>query len=173
MKPTTDHAPGRRISARAAALALCLLLAALCGCAARPSTEEIVRFFYSVGDGWDSVRDSIEKEDSRVVLRTLRYDALGRREIKRSEKTGEIPEEALKALQEIVRERGILAWNGFDKEAESLMDGYGFGLEIEYADGTTVSAQGYGVFPEEFEEANAALSAFLSEWEDALPDTAP
>lgn len=63
-------------------------------------------------------------------------------------------------LQQILIDEGIAAWDGFDEHDDSILDGYGFTLKVDYAT-STVSASGYEKYPEGYTTASSALEAFL------------
>lgn len=71
-------------------------------------------------------------------------------------------------LTEIIRQYGILAWDGFCGSREQLLDGTGFRLEIAFASGATVSASGYGRFPGGYGEAVSAMDGHFMQ---LLPET--
>ena len=63
-------------------------------------------------------------------------------------------------LQQILIDEGIPAWDGFDEHNDSILDGYGFTLKIDYAT-STVNASGYEKYPERYTAASSALEAFF------------
>ncbi len=54
---------------------------------------------------------------------------------------------AAEALLQVLRDERVDAWDGFSGSDPRVLDGEMFSLELEYADGTTVSAYGSNAFP--------------------------
>lgn len=74
-----------------------------------------------------------------------------------------IPVEAadVQALREIIDRNAIREWHGFDKSSSILLDGDGFSLCASFADGTEISARGYGSFPEGYSAAAEEIDALF------------
>ena len=51
-------------------------------------------------------------------------------------------------LTSIVQENNVILWDGFSESDSTLLDGTHFSITLEFSDGTTVNANGYGRFPE-------------------------
>lgn len=65
----------------------------------------------------------------------------------------------LDTLTGLVLQHGLLSWDGFSGSAGSLADGTAFSVHPAFGDGTSVSAQGYGVFPPGYQAAADAIRA--------------
>lgn len=55
--------------------------------------------------------------------------------------------EIMKQLEDIVYEHQMYQWDGFAGSNNMVMDGEGFSLDIDFMDGTKVSAHGNNAFP--------------------------
>ena len=62
-------------------------------------------------------------------------------------------------LNSFIAEYGMMAWNGFHGSSPGLLDGTQFYVEFTLADGTTVTAGGYGDFPDGYSSASDAIDA--------------
>ena len=60
-------------------------------------------------------------------------------------------------LQEVIRAYGLEAWDGFHESDPYVLDGEGFRLEMEFADGASVYASGDNAFPEGYHDAMAGI----------------
>ena len=54
---------------------------------------------------------------------------------------------------------GMMGWDGFHGSDSMLLDGTQFSIDFSFADGTVVRASGYGMFPENYRDASAAIDA--------------
>ena len=61
------------------------------------------------------------------------------------------------ALTDLLRQHGMMAWDGFNQSVSALMDGTSFSVSFSFADGTRVHARGYGAFPPGYSQAASAL----------------
>ncbi|MCR5258800.1 MAG: hypothetical protein K6E40_11660 [Desulfovibrio sp.] len=64
---------------------------------------------------------------------------------------------------------GLASWNGFKGRARGVLDGPGFGLSAEFADGRRIEASGYAKFPNGYREGRDRLMGFI---EKRLPASA-
>lgn len=69
---------------------------------------------------------------------------------------------AMENIQNIIESHNISQWNGFDETNKDIMDGASFSLTATYDDGSTITATGYMIFPENFEEAHDELFNYLT-----------
>ncbi len=63
------------------------------------------------------------------------------------------------ALTGFIHQHGMMAWDGFQGSDSMLLDGTQFSLNFAFADGTTVHASGYGIFPVNYGNASSAIEA--------------
>ena len=72
-----------------------------------------------------------------------------------------VPAEAswAEGLTGLIRQYGMMGWNGFDKSDSLLLDGTQFSVSFAFADGTSVIARGYGRFPPNYSDAAEAIEA--------------
>lgn len=61
------------------------------------------------------------------------------------------------ALRQVVSDCGMERWEGVYDTGYEVLDGECFVLELEFADGATVSARGDNAFPDSYDEATAAM----------------
>lgn len=73
----------------------------------------------------------------------------------------ELTEEDLKKLAKNLVDADVAAWNGFDKRANSVSDGYSFKLDITYWDDTILQAHGYMKYPKNYNEVDRVLKDFF------------
>ncbi len=73
--------------------------------------------------------------------------------------TYELPadEELMQELQLLVEQYELRSWNGFSESDSMVLDGSGFSLEIDFADGSSIDAHGSNSFPEGFGEAKRVI----------------
>ena len=62
-------------------------------------------------------------------------------------------------LTDIVQAYNMILWDGFSGSDSMLLDGTHFSVTLEFSDGTTVNANGYGRFPEHYGAASEAIDA--------------
>ena len=62
-------------------------------------------------------------------------------------------------LSGLIRQYGMMGWNGFDKSDSLLLDGTQFSVSFAFTDGTSVTARGYGRFPPNYSDATEAVEA--------------
>lgn len=62
-------------------------------------------------------------------------------------------------LEGFITAYDMTKWDGFSGSAAGLLDGTQFFVEFAFDDGTQVKAGGYGVFPNGYGEASAAIEA--------------
>ena len=62
-------------------------------------------------------------------------------------------------LTGLISQYGMMSWNGFDKNDSLLLDGTQFSVSFAFADGTSVTARGYGRFPPNYSDATEAIEA--------------
>lgn len=67
------------------------------------------------------------------------------------------PAELATELGQVVSDCGMEGWNGVYSTEYEVLDGECFSLELEFADGVTVSASGSNAFPEGYDEATGAM----------------
>ena len=67
------------------------------------------------------------------------------------------PAELAAELRQVVSDCGMEGWSGFYSTGYEVLDGECFSLELEFADGMTVSASGDNAFPEGYDEAAGAM----------------
>lgn len=65
------------------------------------------------------------------------------------------------ALTDIVQQNNMILWDGFSESSSMLLDGTHFYIALEFSDGTTVNANGYGCFPENYGNASEAIDALF------------
>ncbi|MBR3663731.1 MAG: hypothetical protein IKN64_03650 [Desulfovibrio sp.] len=74
---------------------------------------------------------------------------------------GDVPlsEAEEKELADILR--SLSDWDGFTGNARNVLDATGFGLNVAFADGRSISASGYGMFPKGYREGKTRFLDFL------------
>ena len=64
-------------------------------------------------------------------------------------------------LTDIVQRNNLILWDSFSESDSMLLDGTHFSITLEFSDGTTVNANGYGCFPENYGNASKAIDALF------------
>ncbi len=72
----------------------------------------------------------------------------------------ELDSDIMEELNSLVLEQEIEKWNGFDKSDNSVDDGYGFKLIVNY-ENHNITALGYMEEPRNYDTAHIALTEFL------------
>lgn len=70
----------------------------------------------------------------------------------------------LTLLAQIINEKGICNWNGFEEKNDQVLDGNSFKLEVVYSDGKTLKANGYMKYPENYNIGHEALVEFFGKF---------
>ena len=78
-----------------------------------------------------------------------------------------IDESVMISIAEIIEDCDLASWDGFNKHDSNVLDGYSFDLLIEYQD-HSITAHGYMVFPNGYDDAHAALSLYLEDLVNSL-----
>ncbi len=60
-------------------------------------------------------------------------------------------------LRGVIGAYGLESWDGFDETNPYVLDGEGFWLELDFADGTTVAASGENAFPDHYHDATDGI----------------
>ena len=134
-----------------ALLAVLLCLTAACGAAEAGGTHArtITRFeLYRNGDiAYDSYEIAALGSGYRVSVN--------------GGESQSIDDETVDALCRVVEAYDLFKWDGFDRERSDVLDGEGFRLEIDFADGTSIRAQGDNAFPENYFAAIGEMQEIL------------
>ena len=72
--------------------------------------------------------------------------------------------ELMNKLTEIMDAHTLRQWDGFSASDSMVLDGSGFSLEVDFADGSAVYAYGSNSFPDGFNEAKQAIDELFSEY---------
>jgi len=65
--------------------------------------------------------------------------------------------ELMNKLTEIMDAHTLRQWDGFSASDSMVLDGSGFSLEVDFADGSSIDAHGSNSFPDGFNEAKQAI----------------
>ena len=121
------------------------------------NTNPITSFRYEYGSYFGGYYDyQIENDDGKNIL-----TASGANGVKLDIQT-ELSKKELQELSRIINENNIQEWNNFDGKNNDIMDGYSFHLKVSYKDGTTINADGYESYPNNYKAGHKALETFLS-----------
>ena len=71
-------------------------------------------------------------------------------------------------LTNIIREYQVLSWDGFNKVAKDVLDGSGFSLSLELADGRRISAHGSNSFPKGYHKFERKIEAMFGPYQRVL-----
>ena len=70
--------------------------------------------------------------------------------------------DTVEALMDVIESFDVASWDGFDKSAKYVLDGEGFSLEIQFTDGSSISARGDNRFPDRYFEAMGEIWEILT-----------
>ena len=73
----------------------------------------------------------------------------------------QVDNNVLDDISQIVKEKEIYKWYGFNKEDKNVLDGYSFSLTIKYSDGKEGKASGYMKYPNNYTSAHKELTNYL------------
>ena len=145
-------------------LAIVLVLMCLAICAAMAETPEteteeepsFTRFWFTRGGYMPSESVEIFTLDGNWYL------------CRNEGPAWKIGPEEVKTVDDMIRGYNVLSWDGFKGVDEYVLDGEGFSMRIEMADGTEISASGDNMFPEGYWGVTTELYTFFGE--DAFPE---
>ena len=75
----------------------------------------------------------------------------------------EVRYDLMEDLQDLLRSCGVYGWDGFRESNEEVLDGESFSLELQFSDGSAVTASGSNSFPPRYRETVQAVTAMLKE----------
>jgi hypothetical protein len=118
----------------------------------------IVSFTYNYSSGSGANNYSINVENGKATFVANEYgDSVTTDDIDK-----EIASSYLKELANIINNKGINAWNGFEvQDDDSASDGSGFYLKVEYDNGEILEASGYSQYPNNYDSGHDALVKFF------------
>lgn len=135
------------------ALLLCCLGASAEGLP--PESSWPSEFSYSYGSFHGGYWEyELEWDDGRLM-----FEAEGKNGVDLDIKRAVQPD-VMGQLQQIIEQHELDSWNGFKQSDRDVLDGYGFDLEYE-RDHIEYEAEGYMIYPENYEAAHEALAAFF------------
>ena len=70
-------------------------------------------------------------------------------------------EETVSELLKTFEDLDIYSWDGYKESDEEVLDGMGFTLYVQFADGSCINASGDNKFPEKFGEFDRAMRALM------------
>ncbi|WP_313530266.1 hypothetical protein [Anaerotignum sp.] len=97
----------------------------------------------------------VEDDERNVCVR------IDKREVEEDTFFAEVEKDFLQELEEMVKQAGILKWNGFHDIDACLCSGDSWVLHIFYTDGHEVHAMGHSAYPEGFEEGIKEIEAIF------------
>lgn len=139
----------------------CLLVACLCGtlfgsCKSVPITQVDITYFSFVhSDGW-TMPDQYTIEETEEEILSLYCHPAPLEKPAQVVMTQPLQDE----LWVLLQRHELWRWNGFDKSIDAF-DAPGFYLRIEFANGSSIEADGYGKFPKGYEAARQDIAAFF------------
>ena len=129
----------------------------------KPETEitdiESLHYWYSTGTMIDSyVYYDLKIKDDKYIAEIKPNNVPEENKI-----TTEIKEEDIKKITELLKKYHVNKWNGFHKTDQNVLDGNSFSLNIYFKNGTSISASGYMIYPDNYREVcNELDNIFLS-----------
>ena len=67
----------------------------------------------------------------------------------------------LDELADIIKEKKVVKWDGFDESKDGVLDGSGFSLKVKYDDGKEINAYGYMKYPDNYQEVMESFDKVL------------
>lgn len=137
-------------------LTLCVIFT-ITGCGKKTEyTGNIISFKYYYGSYNSGYYEyNINVEDDKVIFIAKGYNGVALAVNK------EIDSDYLKKLSDLINDNKLYEWDGFDRSDKDILDGYGFTLEVNYNDNTSLKANGYMKYPKNYNEIHPILSEFL------------
>ena len=135
-----------------------LLPVLLTGCAgSREYKGSITEFSYHYGSyfGGDYEYDLMLQEDHAVHFTARGYNGI------ELDIDKEVDPSVLEELSSVITDNHLETWEGFSESDDSVLDGYGFFLQVKYNDERTLTASGYASYPENYQEVHDKLVAIL------------
>ncbi|MDR1795220.1 MAG: hypothetical protein LBR25_07480 [Erysipelotrichaceae bacterium] len=77
-----------------------------------------------------------------------------------------ISDKHLEELTELINDQKIYEWNGYAKYQQGIYDGYSFSLTAEYANGEVLHAEGYEMYPDDYDARHKALADYFAKLVD-------
>jgi hypothetical protein len=82
-------------------------------------------------------------------------------EVDGREKETAVDKEAVQKLGDLIDEKEIYKWDGFEEGDYTAEDGVGFSIMVHYTNDKMIWADGYGSYPESYEKGHQALVEFF------------
>lgn len=145
-----------------------LLLVPLCsilfltGCLKKPvEIKKIKSFRYSYTTGYamySYVVYEINLEDDKYIA-TIKENGKSDDEAIKIE----ISEDKVLELENILKDKRVGTWDGFNKSDQDVLDGDSFSLVIYFEDGTSIHASGYMMYPKNYSSFKEACDSYFNE----------
>lgn len=113
-------------------------------------------FTYSYGNYTKEYCDYSIISDNKTVT----YRAHGKKEYSINIDK-EIDYSYMDKLDNLIKENNITDWDGFDKYAKDIEDGNSFSIQIGYDNGDNYYANGYMIFPDNYNEVHEKIIEFF------------
>lgn len=75
----------------------------------------------------------------------------------------DLTDEQVEKLKNILIDKKVSKWNGFNKSDKNVLDGNSFSFSVYFVNGEDISAHGYMVWPSNYGEVRGALDEFFGE----------
>ena len=138
---------------------LVLLLLIFMGCSTnKPYEGNIIEFYYQYDSFFSSYYDYHLVLDGDVVHVTANGNEMGvNLNIDKN-----IDKEILEELSLVINRNKLEKWDGFSKANENVLDGYSFYLVVKYDDGRELRADGYEMYPKNYDKVHEEIVELLS-----------
>lgn len=139
------------------ALALALLIFALCGASNHSETDAPLQAFSFSHSGMsvDQIYAyDVRLEDGRYLADFELYCGFTYCDVP-------LDGEDVEALEALIDDCELWQWNGFSESNSCVLDGESFGLSVRFADGKTLQAYGNNAFPEGYHDGASAINDFF------------
>ena len=73
-----------------------------------------------------------------------------------------LDEKTLTELLGVFDSLDIYSWDGYNESNDEMLDGMGFSLFVQMADGTSITASGDNCFPENFQEFEQVILSMMN-----------
>ena len=135
---------------------LVLLLLIFMGCSTnKPYEGNIIEFYYQYDSFFRSYNDYHLVLDGDVVHVTANIDGV------ELDIDKEIDASILEELSLVINTNKLERWDGFSKEDPHVLDGYSFYLSVKYDDERSLEADGYEVYPDNYEKVHEEIVEIL------------
>ena len=76
----------------------------------------------------------------------------------------EVSEDTMKSLEKLLSDYSVRKWDNFHKSDQYVLDGDSFSFSLYFNDGTSISASGYMMWPENYRSVRDGISTLFDSY---------